>query len=94
MARETGTPASNTHHPITQPESTQTPTPYANSLLELQPNEINFPQLPSPTPRPQGKEIPKSTFVWRLKSAAKEKTPNKGKEKHKAIIPESAPMTR
>ena len=69
---------------------------------ELQPNEINFPQLTSPgvaigtPPHSQISQPPSTphTFVWRRKTATEEPHPDKDKGKLKTPGPDSVPLTR
>ena len=66
-----------------------------NPPAALQPDEINFPRLPSPSPAPSPNPTTQTplaaapSFVWRMKS---QDTPNTDREKKKGS--ESIPLTR
>ena len=71
---------------------------------ELQPNDINFPMLPSPKPKtpPHKPSTPNPPepidltpqFIWRPKATSETTKQNKGKEKMQQQGPDTAPLTR
>lgn len=86
-----------TIRPTTPTASTATQVTEINPIPELQPNDINFPQLSSPgmgsnksaSPTPTQTGTPQA-FVWRRKTDSH--PPDKGKQKTPNV--ESAPITR
>lgn len=67
----------------------------------LQPNDINFPQLPSPTPKHSPGDTSAAepeeqtpTFIWRPKTVTETQPQDKGKTKISTMGSESTPLTR